>query len=114
MLKVYGIPNCNTVKKAINWLNQHQIAFEFIDFKKKGVDEVQLHQWATQTGWQIILNKKGTTWRTLDAGTQDSIIDLESSIKLMIAKPSVIKRPIIEKEGRIVVGFDEQTYQVFL
>lgn len=108
---VYGIPNCNTVKKALNWLNEHQVAYEFHDYKKKGITAGKLESWAAQTGWEALINKKGTTWRQLDADAQASITGEKPAIALMQEKTSVIKRPLIEKGDKVVtLGFDEAVY----
>ncbi len=108
-MKIYGIPNCNTVKKTLDWLKLHQIGFEFHDFKKLGISEGKLEEWAGQTGWEALLNKRGTTWKKLDPETQNSIISKQSAFKLMQEKTSVIKRPVIETgSGTILLGFNEE------
>ena len=109
-MKVYGIPNCNTVKKSIDWLKQHKIEIEFHDFKKLGVTAAQLKKWIDLVGWEALVNKKGTTWRMLDAETQASITSEKKAIALMVEKTSVIKRPIIEVGKTIILGFDEAQY----
>jgi arsenate reductase len=116
MYIVYGIPNCNSVQKARTWLNEHQISYEFHDYKKSGVTKDKLISWSKQLGWENLLNKKGTTWRELEEEVQNSITTQTAAIKLMKENTSIIKRPIIEKEGKIVViRFDEAEYgKVFL
>ena len=109
-MKVYGIPNCNTVKKAIDWLKQNEVEYEFHDFKKEGITKEKLQQWAKRSGWEKLVNKKGTTWRSLGPEKQAQIQDTESAIELMMEKPSVIKRPLIEYNGNILLGFDEAEY----
>jgi arsenate reductase len=109
-MKVYGIPNCNTVKKSLDWLKQHKFEIEFHDFKKLGVSAAQLKRWIDLVGWEALVNKKGTTWRMLDAETQASITSEKKAIALMIEKTSVIKRPIIEVGNTIILGFDEAQY----
>ncbi|MEY2799467.1 MAG: hypothetical protein RI934_455 [Bacteroidota bacterium] len=109
-MKVYGIPNCNTVKKSIDWLKQNKIDIEFHDFKKLGVTAAQLKKWIDLVGWEALVNKKGTTWRMLDAETQASITSEKKAIALMVEKTSVIKRPIIEVGKTIILGFDEAQY----
>ena len=106
---VYGIPNCNTVKKALDWLKANDIEFEFHDYKKKGVSKAKLETWAAELGWEALLNKKGTTWRMLSQEGQAGITTKESAFELMIEKPSVIKRPLIESKP-LLIGFDEQLY----
>jgi arsenate reductase (glutaredoxin) len=105
-ITLYGIPNCDTVKKARTWLaeNGHEAAFH--DFKKQGVPEA-LTQWEKAVGWETLLNRKGTTWRKLDATVQASVTDAASALALMRVQPSVIKRPVVVwGHGRITVGFD--------
>jgi arsenate reductase (glutaredoxin) len=111
-LKLYGIPNCNTVKKARDWLASNGITYEFHDFKKHGVTPQLLENWLTQLPHEKLINRAGLTWRGLDESTKSSIVDNASAIKLMQAKSSVIKRPIAEKDGKILaLGFDEATYK---
>ena len=110
-MKVYGIPNCNTVKKAVDWLKNNDTEFEFHDYKKKGITKEKLKQWSKEVGWEKLVNKKGTTWRTLPPAQQQKVTNEKAAIELMIEKPSVIKRPVIETDGKLVVGFDEEEYQ---
>lgn len=111
-MKLYGIPNCNTVKKARDWLDANNIAYEFHDFKKLGVDEATLNAWLTQQPWEKLINRAGLTWRGLDEATKISITDNASAIALMQAKTSVIKRPILERDEQILaLGFSESDYQ---
>ena len=103
---VYGIPNCDSVKKARTWLSQQGLDFEFHDFKKQGVPEAGLDRWLKACGWEVVLNRKGTTWRQLDAGTQSTIQDAASAKALMLQQASVIKRPVIEwPSGSVTVGY---------
>ncbi len=108
---VYGIPNCNTVKKAQDWLKQNNVDYTFHDFKKAGITEAKLKEWSKRLGWQALVNKKGTTWRQLDPKVQQNIVDETSAIALMLEKSSVIKRPVVETAKKIVLGFDEGVYQ---
>lgn len=109
---VYAIPNCNTVKKALDWLNANKIAYEFHDYKKKGITSSQLTTWAKQMGWEDLMNKKGATWRQLPKEIQESITTQKAAIALMTEKTSIIRRPIIEEEGKIItIGFDEAAYK---
>ena len=110
-MKVYGIPNCNTVKKGLDWLKENQVEYEFHDFKKKGITKEKLQQWTKVSGWEKLLNKKGTTWRSLPPEEQQKITDEMSAIELMIEKPSIIKRPVVEKGRKLLVGFDEILYR---
>ena len=112
MIKLYGIPNCNTVKKARDWLDANNMAYEFHDFKKQGVDAATINSWLTQYPWEKLINRAGLTWRGLDEATKSSITDNASAMALMQAKTSVIKRPILIKDGRILaLGFDENAYK---
>ena len=111
MYTVYGIKNCNTVKKALDYLNAHQVSYIFHDYKKAGVTKKILSNWASQIGWEPLINKKGTTWRALDEQTKESITNKSAAFDLAIAKTSVIKRPLIELDGKVIaIGFDETTY----
>ena len=111
---VYGIPNCNTVEKALAWLKQHQVDFEFHDYKKKGITKTKFEEWAAKVGWEALLNKKGTTWRQLPPTVQQSIVNQEAAFELIMEKPSVTKRPIIESNNKILIGFDEEAFKAFL
>jgi arsenate reductase (glutaredoxin) len=109
---VYGIKNCNTVKSAIDWLNKNKVEFEFHDYKKSGITTAKLSEWCKQIGWESLVNKRGTTWRQLDEADQKKVINEKSAIALMLEKTSVIKRPLIEKNGKVVLlGFDEGDYK---
>ncbi len=112
MLEVYGIKNCNTVKKALAWLDEHTVDYRFHDFKKEGVDEARLRRWVEQTGWETLLNRKGLTWRRLPEERRAQVNDADAAIALMLEKPTIIKRPVIERDEHVLaVGFDETTYQ---
>ncbi len=109
---VYGIPNCDTVKRARTWLIEHGIAHEFHDYKKQGVPETRLVAWSRKLGWEPLVNRKGTTWRKLDAAVQAEVVDAASAQALMLANPSVIKRPVVEwADGSLTVGFDPETWE---
>jgi arsenate reductase len=114
-VKVYGIPNCDTVKKARTWLTEHGIEFEFHDFKKQGVHEAALDHWLQTAGWESVLNRKGTTWRKLDAATQASVTDAPSAKAVMLSQASVIKRPVVEwpahaNAPEVTVGFNADAW----
>jgi Spx/MgsR family transcriptional regulator len=112
MKTVYAIPNCNTVKKALDWLKAHKVAYEFHDYKKLGITSTQLTNWSKQIGWEALINKKGATWRQLPKEIQESITNQKAAIALMMEKTSIIRRPLIEEEGKIwVLGFDETEYK---
>lgn len=110
-MKLYGIPNCNTVKKATDWLKTNNIPFEFHDYKKLGITKEKLQKWVAEVGWEKLVNKKGTTWRTLSADEQLAIKNEKTAIELMMNKNSIIKRPVIETGEKLLVGFDEADYQ---
>lgn len=104
---VYGIPNCDTTKKAIALLKKHQVDFYFHDYKQLGITMQKLEGWCEKAGWEIILNKRSTTWRELDEAEQKKVINQPAAVKLMMKNNSIIKRPIIEFDKQIVVGFNE-------
>lgn len=114
MIIVYGISNCDTVKKARAWLAQQHLEYQFHDFKKLGVPPARLAQWAQTLGWDQLLNRRGTTWRKLDAATQAAACDVDSALALMLAQPSLIKRPVVEWGDRITVGFDATRWSAAL
>lgn len=108
---VYGIPNCDSVKKARTWFSEQGLDYSFHDFKKQGVPDTQLQQWLQACGWEVVLNRKGTTWRQLDAATQAGVTDAASARALMLAQASIIKRPVIEwPSGAITVGFQPEKW----
>jgi arsenate reductase (glutaredoxin) len=107
-ITVYGIPNCDTVKKARAWLIEEKIDYVFHDFKKQGVPAALMDSGLAQVGWEVLLNRKGTTWRKLDANVQASVVDAASAKAVMMAEPSTIKRPVVVwNDGRITVGFKD-------
>ena len=106
---LYGIPNCDTVKKARKWLEARGTDYAFHDYKKEDVPEDHLRDWVAKEGWEVLLNKRGTTFRKLsDADKAD--IDADKAIALMIEHPSMIKRPVVEHDGGLLVGFDPDTW----
>lgn len=106
-ITLYGIANCDTVKKARAWLAAQGAPYVFHDFKKSGVSAEQLACWSQAVGWQALLNRRGTTWRRLDAATQAGVQDEASASALMRQHASLIKRPVVEwEDGRVSVGFD--------
>ncbi|MBV8466581.1 MAG: ArsC family reductase [Burkholderiales bacterium] len=113
-MKLYGIPNCDTVKKARVWLDSQGAAYQFHDFKKQGLDTALLNTWVAQVGWQKLVNKQGTTWRKLDPTRQAVVVDAPSAIELMLEYPSLIKRPVLVREGKMAVGFDVDAYTALI
>jgi arsenate reductase len=105
MITVYGIANCDTVKKARAWLDGRGIPHQFHDFKKSGVSQGQLRLWAEAAGWDKLLNRQGTTWRKLSPSEQASVVDRDSAVALMVLHPSLIKRPVVQWPDQISVGF---------
>jgi len=103
-LKIYGIPNCDTVKKARDWLATKGIAYDFHNYKTDGIDTARLQDWIGKIGWEKVLNKASTTFKDLPAEAKTAL-DADKAIALMIAQPSMIKRPVFEKDGRITAGF---------
>jgi arsenate reductase (glutaredoxin) len=108
---LYGIKNCNTVKSAVDWLKKNSMEFEFHDYKKSGITKAKLAEWSKQVGWESLVNKRGTTWRQLDEAVQKKVTSEKAAIDLMVEKTSVIKRPLIENKGKVILlGFDETEY----
>ena len=108
-ITMYGIKNCDTIKKARAWLDENAIAYDFHDYKASGVDPAQLARWIKSEGWEKILNRAGTTFRKLpDADKQD--LNAEKATALMLAQPSMIKRPILEYPGGLLLGFSPESY----
>jgi arsenate reductase len=106
---LYGIRNCDTMKKAWTWLDQRGVAYEFHDYKKAGIDRATLQAWAREVGWETLLNRAGTTFRALpDADKQG--LDEAKAIELMLAQPSMIKRPVLAAGGPLMVGFKPEAY----
>lgn len=109
-MHIYGIKNCNSVKKALNWMEENGIDYTFHDFKKEGISDEKLREWEKQVGWEALLNKRGTTWRKVAPEIQAGIVDGTAARKLMMEQTSVIKRPVIESPGGVIVGFDGSEY----
>ncbi|GAB3628560.1 arsenate reductase [Pandoraea terrae] len=111
---LYGIPNCDTVKKARAWLDEHGVGYDFHDFKKAGVTDALLGAWLVQVPLSTLLNRKGTTWRKLTPEQQTAAAAESAARALMIAQPSLIKRPVLVAQGRVTVGFAPDTYASLL
>jgi Spx/MgsR family transcriptional regulator len=110
---LYGIANCDTIKKAKSWLQDREIDFEFHDYRKQGLESELLQTWVRELGWEALVNRRGTTWRQLTPEVKSSI-DTDSAIEIMLANPAIIKRPLLVANGQHYLGFsDEQYSQIF-
>ena len=109
-ITVYGIPNCDTIKKTLEWYKKKNIQVEFHDYKKSGITKAKLAQWSKEVGWQLLLNKKSTTWRSLTLEEQQKVNNEKMALQLMIEYPTIIKRPVIEMNNKIIVGYNEQYF----
>lgn len=107
--RIYGIKNCDTMKKAVAWFDQRGLAYEFVDYKKTGVAGERLPRWTSAAGWQALLNRRGLMWKKLSEAERADI-DADKAIHLMTAYPALIKRPVIELGDRVVVGYDAERY----
>lgn len=110
-MKVYGITNCNTVKKALDWLKANKIDYQFHDFKKLGVSADKLEEWAAKAGYEKVMNKQGLTYKGLAPEVKESITGKAPALKILQEKTSMIKRPVIEDDGFLFFGFDEDVYK---
>lgn len=111
-MKLYGIRNCDTVKKARKWLDEQGIPYQFHDYKKEGLEETRLKQWETAVGWENLVNRRGTTWRKLDEEVRNTI-NAETAHNIMLENTSIIKRPVVEYKGSVYVGFNTQEWAAF-
>jgi arsenate reductase len=110
MVTMYGIKNCDTIKKARVWLDAHKVGYAFHDYKAAGIDKAVLEGWAKKVGWEALLNRAGTTFRKLPEADREGLTE-KKAIALMLAQPSMIKRPVLEAKGRLTVGFKPEQYQ---
>ena len=108
-ITLYGIKNCDTMKKARTWLDDHEVSYEFHDYKTAGIDAAALARWSKQVGWETLLNRSGTTFRKLP-DAQKADLDERKALALMQAQPAMIKRPVLEMGKRILVGFKPEIY----
>ena len=113
MVKMYGIPNCDTVKKAISWLNKNKIAFTFHDYKKEGITATKLKEWCKLKNWEIIFNKKSSTWKQVMTAHDGIVNNPAEAIHIMLHHTSIIKRPVIEMNGTILIGYNETAYKEY-
>jgi arsenate reductase len=109
-ITLYGIPNCDTVKKARTWLADHNVNFTFHDFKKQGLDRATAAAWLDERDWDVLVNRKGTTWRNLTDEQKAAVTDKAAALELMLATTSVIKRPVLAGAGALQVGFTPELY----
>ena len=107
---VYGISNCDTIKKAKSWLDRKGIKYAFHDYRKQGLNIDQLNAWVNELGWESLLNKRGTTWRKLSDEVKDNV-DRASAIEIMMGNPSIIKRPLLDKGSQLHLGFSDSLYE---
>jgi len=107
---VYGIKNCDTMKKARSWLDAHKIAYAFHDYKAEGIDRTHLESWVGKAGWETLLNRAGTTFKKLPDGDKENITE-KKAITLMLAQPSMIKRPVLDIDGKLLIGFKPAEYE---
>ncbi|CAD7051510.1 ArsC family reductase [Pseudorhizobium endolithicum] len=107
---IYGIKNCDTMKKARTWLDERGVSYRFHDYKSEGIDRGHLERWVEAAGWETVLNRAGTTFRKLDDAAKAGL-DREKAIRLMLEQPSMIKRPVLETNEKIVVGFKPELYE---
>jgi arsenate reductase len=106
---IYGIKNCDTMKKARTWLDSHGVAYEFHDYKAAGVEKDKLKQWSEKVGWETLLNRAGTTFKKLPVADKEGLTE-KTALALMLAQPSMIKRPVLEVGGKLLVGFKPDIY----
>jgi arsenate reductase (glutaredoxin) len=109
-ITLYGIPNCDTVKKARTWLDSQGIAYVFHDFKKAGIQQALIDNWLRDVSWEVLVNRKGTTWRGLSDEQKAAVTGPAAAARLMLATPSVIKRPVLHVNGKSHVGFSPELY----
>jgi arsenate reductase (glutaredoxin) len=110
-ITLYGIPNCDTVKKARTWLDANGVSYTFHDFKKSGINNTLIQTWLRDVAWDVLVNRKGTTWRALSDERKATITDAKSATVLMIESPSIIKRPVLATNNKTHVGFSNEVYQ---
>ncbi len=111
MVTIYGIKNCDTMKKARAWLDTHRIDYAFHDYKASGIDKDRLTRWSKEAGWETLLNKAGTTFRKLPDADKENLTE-RKALGLMLVQPSMIRRPVLETGGKLVVGFKPEIYEM--
>jgi hypothetical protein len=111
MIAIYGIKNCNTMQKAFAWFEENKLAYTFHDYKKEGTKIEDLQRWSEKAGWEKLLNRSGLTWKKQSPKTQKNIVDQDSAVRFLLANPSAIKRPVIECNDMLLIGFKEEDIQ---
>ncbi|TQI81623.1 Spx/MgsR family transcriptional regulator [Serratia fonticola] len=115
LFKLYGIKNCDTIKKARRWLEEHGVAYQFHDYRADGLNEQLLRDFVERLGWQPLLNTRGTTWRKLDEAQRNACDNADAAIALMLEQPAIIKRPLLDDgKGHALLGFSSESYQQFI
>ncbi len=109
MIRLFGIPNCDTMKKTRRWLDEHGVAYDFHDYKKQGLDEAQLRVWVAELGWEKLINRQGLMWRKLPIEVREGL-DEAGAIRVMLATPSIIRRPLLDTGKARYLGFSETAY----
>ena len=112
-ITIYGIKNCDTMKKARTWLEDHDLQYQFHDYKTEGIERQLLQRWCSELGWEILLNRAGTTFRKLPDADKTAL-DERKAVTLMLAQPSMIKRPVLDVDGKLLVGFKAESYASLL
>jgi Spx/MgsR family transcriptional regulator len=110
---IYGIKNCDTMKKARTWLDEHRVQYDFHDYKTSGIERARLEAWCKKVGWEVLLNRSGTTFRKLPDADRTNL-DERKAVALMLAQPSMIKRPVLEHGAKLLVGFDLASYRALV
>lgn len=110
MTTLYGIKNCDTIKKARKWLEENGVDYKFHDLRSEGIDAASIDSWIEQAGWETVLNRRGTTWRKLDSSVQENT-DSSNVTALLLEQPAMIKRPILDNKGTITIGFKADSYR---
>jgi arsenate reductase len=113
MVTMYGIANCDTIRKARRWLDEQSVDYRFHDYRKDGIDKTQLQSWADELGWENLLNRRGTTWRRLSDAERDGL-NRDRAITLLLQYPAMIKRPLLDTGSQRLLGFDAKRYQQVL
>jgi Spx/MgsR family transcriptional regulator len=113
VVALYGIPNCDTMKKARAWLHAHGVDYRFHDYKREGLDEIRLRAWVAELGWEALVNRRGTTWRKLPEDVREGM-DSEAAIRIMLETPSIIRRPVLDTGEVRHAGFSETDYERLL